>query len=53
MEYLKKFLIEHKDISDLIIYCTGKQLPKIQELLYNMNISNKIFTGDDSTSLRD
>lgn len=53
MEYLKKFLIEHKDISDLIIYCTGKQLPKIQEMLNNMNISNKKFTGEESTSQRD
>ena len=49
-KFLKSFLKENKeDIHDLIIYCTGKQLPKIQEMLDELDIHNHKFTGKEST----
>lgn len=49
-KFLKSFLKDNKDnIKDLIIYCTGKQLPKIQEMLDELDIHNHKFTGEEST----
>lgn len=45
---LKNFLDNHRDIKDLLIYCTGEQLPKIQSILEEYDISNRKFTGEES-----
>lgn len=49
LDYLRTFLKENKGIKDLIIYCTGEQRPKIQEMLDEFDISNKKFTGEEGT----
>lgn len=49
LDYLKTFLIENNDIKDLIIYCTGDQRPKVQNILNEFDISNKKFTGEESS----
>lgn len=47
--HLHTFLKDQEDIKDLIIYCTGKQLPKVQNILDEFDISNHKFTGEEST----
>lgn len=47
--HLKNFLMDNPDIKDLLIYCTGEQLPKVQRILDECDISNKKFTGEEST----
>ena len=49
MVYLKEFLSKNSDMKDLIIYCTGEQLPKVQKILEDLDIPNKKFTGEEST----
>lgn len=47
--FLKEFLSNNKDINDLIVYCTGEQLPKVQKILDDFDISNRKFTGQESS----
>ena len=49
MVFLKNFLKNHRDIKDLIIYCTGDQKKEILEYLDELAISNHKFTGEEST----
>ena len=49
MLHLRNFLKNQKDVKDLIIYCTGKQLPKVRSILDELDISNHKFTGEEST----
>lgn len=53
MIFLKKFLKNHANMKDLIIYCTGGQLKEIKEYLDELGISNSKFTGEESTAERE
>lgn len=48
-DYLREFLSKNKDIKDLIVYCTGEQLPTVQDILNEFDISNRKFTGEESS----
>lgn len=50
-KYLRDFLEENTDIKDLIIYCTGEQLPEVRKMLDELDISNHKFTGEESTKI--
>ena len=47
--FLKQFLKENQDIKDLIIYCTGEQLPHVRNILDEFDIPNMKFTGKESS----
>lgn len=49
MIFIKEFLIKNKDIQDLIIYCTKKQMKIIENLLQELKISYSPFTGEEGT----
>lgn len=51
-DYLRNFLSKNKDIKDLIVYCTGKQRPIVQEILNEFDIPNRKFTGEESSKKR-
>lgn len=53
LTYLRKFLKENKNIKDLIIYCSGEQLPQIEKILDDFNIDYHKFTGEESTKKDD
>lgn len=48
-DYLREFLSKHNNIKDLIVYCTGEQMPIVQDILNEHDISNKKFTGEESS----
>lgn len=48
-DYLREFLSKNKGIKDLIVYCTGEQRPKVQDILNEFNVSNRKFTGEESS----
>lgn len=48
-DYLREFISKNRDIKDLIVYCTGEQMPKVQEILNEYDISNRKFTGEESS----
>lgn len=47
--YLRNYLEANRNIKDLIIYCTGQQLPEVRKILDELDISNHKFTGEEST----
>ena len=48
-DYLREFISKNRDIKDLIVYCTGVQMPKVQEILNEFDIPNRKFTGEESS----
>ena len=48
-DYLREFLSKNKDIKDLIVYCTGEQRPVVQDILNELDIPNRKFTGEESS----
>ena len=48
-DFLREFLSNNKEIKDLIVYCTGEQLPKVQDILNEFDIPNRKFTGQESS----
>lgn len=47
--FIKKFLYEHKNIKNMIIYGTRKQLNLIEDILNDLNISYHEFTGEEKS----
>ena len=48
-DYLREFLSKNRDIKDLIVYCTGEQRPIVQDILNELDIPNRKFTGEESS----